>query len=250
MLYIYCVAIVRALCEYTIPNQKVLLIPLSGWIPMRTAVSRRSLVIVSIIIIISFIIGIYLYPMMPSRLASHWNAQGQVNGYMPKFWGLFLMPMISVAMLVLFVIIPQIDPLQKNIKRFVKYYEWFVILIIAFMFYIYLITIVWNLGYQFNLLLLLLPALGVLFYSAGVLIAKAKRNWSIGIRTPWTLSSDVVWEKTHRLGAVLFKIAGIITILGVFFQRYAFAVFFTAIMSAAIVPIVYSYFAYQKERKR
>lgn len=94
---------------------------------------RKSEIIIFGIIILSFAIGIYYYPQMPDKLASHWNVQGNVDSYMSKFWGLFFMPIISVVMLLLFILIPRINPLKSNIQQFSKYYNGFVLLI---MFYI------------------------------------------------------------------------------------------------------------------
>jgi len=64
---------------------------------------------------------------------------------------------------------------------------------------------------------MMVPALGILFYYCGILIENAKRNWFIGIRTPWTLSNEKVWERTHKIGGKLFKIAGLIAFLWYFF---------------------------------
>lgn len=203
-----------------------------------------------VIIILSFIIGLYLYNRVPEMMASHWGAQGEVNGYMPRFWGVFLMPIISAAMLLLFMLIPIIDPLKANIKKFRKYYDWFILLIIIFMFYIYMLTILRNLGFRFSMVNMLLPALGILFFYAGVLIENAKRNWSIGIRTPWTMSDEKVWEKTNKLGGKLFKISGIIAFLGLFFQKYAFLLFIVPIIISAIYLIFYSYFEYSKRKNK
>jgi uncharacterized membrane protein len=209
--------------------------------------TRISEIIALAIILLSFAMGIYFYAQMPERVASHWNAQGQVDGYMSRFWGLFLMPFISVGMLLLFVLIPKIDPLKTNIEKFRKYYDGFVVLMLLFLFYLYILTIQWNLGHRFNLTRLMCPALAILFYYCGVLIENAKRNWFIGIRTPWTLSSENVWEKTHRIGGRLFKTAGVIALLGIFFQKYA--LFFVLVPAIAIVvyTFVYSYVEYKKE---
>jgi len=198
------------------------------------------------IIIISFAVGFYFYSLMPETVASHWNERGEVNGYMPKFWGLFLMPIISLVLFFLFLLIPRIDPLKENIDKFRKYFDRFILLIIMFLFYIYLLTIFWNLGGIFNMTLLMTPPMGILFYYAGVLIENAKRNWFIGIRTPWTLSSDNVWDKTHKLGGKLFKIGGIITVLGVFFPKYSFYFIFP-IFLISIYLVVYSYSEHKKE---
>ncbi len=98
------------------------------------------------LILFTLIVGIYFYPQMPEKVASHWNAQGQVNGYMSKFWGLFLMPFILTGLGLLFIAIPRIDPLKANIEKFRKYYDRFIILFFIFMIAIYLQGILWNLG--------------------------------------------------------------------------------------------------------
>ena len=208
---------------------------------------RKSEIIIFGIILLSFAIGIYYYPQMPEKLASHWNAQGQVDGYTSKFWGLFLMPIISVGMLLLFVLIPRIDPLKSNILQFRKYYDGFVVLIMVFLFYLYLLTIFWNSGFTFNMITFLSPAFAILFYYSGILIENAKRNWFIGIRTPWTLSSDKVWDKTHKIGGKLFKIAGILALLAIFFETYAILIIVVPVIMVSIYTVVYSYFEYQKE---
>jgi uncharacterized membrane protein len=210
---------------------------------------RKSEIIILGIIILSFAISIYYYPQMPEKLASHWNAQGQVNGYMSKFWGLFLMPIISVGLILLFILIPRLDPLNSNIAQFRKYYDGFVVLIMVFLFYLYLLTIFWNIGYTFNMIIFLSPALAILFYYTGKLIENAKRNWFIGIRTPWTLSSDNVWDKTHKIGGKLFKIAGVFAFLAIFFQEFAIFIIVIPVIIISIYTVAYSYFVYQKEMK-
>jgi len=210
---------------------------------------RKNEIIALGVTLLSFVIGIYLYPQMPERMASHWNARGQVDGYIPKFWGLFLIPLTSVGLLLLFIIIPKIDPLKHNIEKFRKYYDIFVLLSIIFLLYIHLLTILWNMGVRFNMAQLLAPAFGILFYYCGILIENARRNWFIGIRTPWTLSSEKVWEKTHKVGGKLFKISGIIAFVGIFLQDYVLFLILVPVISTTIYTIVYSYFEYQKETK-
>jgi uncharacterized membrane protein len=85
-----------------------------------------------------------------------------------------------------------------------------------------------------------------LFYYLGILTENAKRNWFIGIRTPWTLSNDKVWNKTHKLGGKLFKIVGIVAFLGILFQKYVLLFIISAVIAVAIYIIVYSYFEYKK----
>lgn len=211
---------------------------------------RKTTIISLLIILISFIIGIYLYPQMDDLMASHWNAEGEVDGYMPKFWGLFLMPFVSIGLLLLFILVPKIDPLKANIKKFRKYFNIFIVIIFLFFFYVYILTILWSLGMRFNMVYPLIPAFTILFYYVGILVEKAKRNWFIGIRTPWTLSSDKVWEKTHKIGGKLFKAVGIIALFGILFGKYAMLFLVIPIILVSCYTVAYSYFEYQKEVKK
>ncbi|MBN2454313.1 SdpI family protein [Candidatus Woesearchaeota archaeon] len=209
---------------------------------------KRTILAAVILIIAAFAISAYYYPQFPEQIASHWNSAGEVDGYMGKFWGLFLMPIITAALLLLFLIIPKIDPLRKNVEKFRAYFDNFILIIIGFMFYIHLLTIVWNSGTTFSMGKAMAPAMAVIFYYAGVLMGKAKRNWFIGIRTPWTLSSDEVWDKTHKLGAKLFKIAAAVVLFGMLFAENMLVVL-VPVLLAAFIPIIYSYFEYKKAKK-
>jgi uncharacterized membrane protein len=210
---------------------------------------RKSGIIIFGIILLSFIISIYFYPQMPERIASHWNAQGQVDGYLSRFWGLFLMPFVLVGLALLFTTIPRIDPLKTNIEKFRKYYDGFIILFFIFMLSIHFQIIFWNLGIKISPNIIVPIGIGLLFFYTGVLCDNAKRNWSIGIRTPWTLSSERVWDKTHKIGGRLFKIAGVIAFIGIFFERYAIFFILVSVFLLAIYTFIYSYFEYQKEVK-
>jgi uncharacterized membrane protein len=210
---------------------------------------RKSEIVALGIIALSFALATYFYPLMPERVASHWNAQGQVNGYMSRFWGLFLMPLISVLLLLLFVLIPKIDPLKENIEKFRGYYDGFVVFMLLFLFYIFLLTIIWNTGRRFNMTRAIVPSLGILFYYLGGFLEHARRNWFIGIRTPWTLSSEVVWDKTHKLGGRLYKAAGVIALFGFFLPEFAIYLTIVPVILVGFYTVVFSYFEYQKETK-
>ena len=208
---------------------------------------RKATVAILAVIFISFFIGFYLYPQMPDRMAGHWNEKGSVDGYIPKFWGLFLMPIISFILFLFFLLIPEIDPLKENISKFRKYFDMTTLSIIIFLFYLYLLTLIWNSGIRFNMVKTLIPAFGILFYCCGILVEKTKRNWFIGIRTPWTLSNDFVWEKTHKIGGKLFKLSGIISFLGFLFSDFAIFFVLAPVFFTAIYTIIYSYFIYKKQ---
>ena len=197
------------------------------------------------IIIASFAISLYFYQWMPERMASHWNMAGDVDGYMPKVWALFLLPAISLAIFALFLVIPKLDPMRNNIEKFRAYFDNFILILFIFLFYIYLLTILWNVGARFNMGQMLVPAFGLLIYYAGILLQNAKRNWFIGIRTPWTLSNEQVWEKTHMLGGKLFRIAAVISFAGILFPDYALLFVLVPLIGFSVFLLVYSYVKYR-----
>lgn len=209
----------------------------------------KSVIIIWAITLLAFALGIYFYPLLPAQIPSHWNTAGEVDAYMGKFWGIFLAPLIMLGMALLFILLPRIDPRRENYQRFRGYYDGFFILLAAFFLVIQLQVILWSQGVQISPNVIFPVAVGLLFFYIGILCAHAKMNWFIGIRTPWTLSNEKVWEKTHRLGGKLFKIAGVVAIIGVFFGKLAFAFVIVPALMVAIYTVVYSYFAYQKELK-
>ena len=213
--------------------------------------TRTTTIIVLLMLVAGIAAGLLLWNRLPDQMASHWDINDQVNGYMPKIWGVFLMPLITLGMFLLFLVIPNIDPLKANIARFRETFNLFVALIVAFMLYIYALTLTWNLGYtNFKMSTSMLPAMGLLFIFVGFMLRKAKRNFFIGIRTPWTLSSDTVWDKTHQLGSILFMASGVLALIGgIFGGMTAFWFLFVPLIGSTIFLLVYSYVLYQRETK-
>jgi len=210
--------------------------------------STKTTIIVSVILIAAtLVVGLILYAQLPDPMPSHWNAAGEIDGYMSKFWGVFLMPIITIALVPLFLVIPHIDPLKANIAKFRGVFNWFIVAFVVYMLFVYGLTMAAALGYQFNMTYALLPIVGLLFIGAGYMMGKAKRNFFIGIRTPWTLSSETVWDKTHQLGSKLFMIGGAVTIVSAFLGEFGIWLMLAAMFVAAFVPIVYSYILWRRE---
>lgn len=164
----------------------------------------RKNILIFIIILLSLIISFYFYPQLDDKIISHWDSQGNANGYISKTTGVLLIPIIMIITYFLFVILPKIDPLKKNILSFKYEFDSYLIFFLLFLFYIHLLMILYTIGILFNFSKLILPALGILVYRTGILISRCKKNWFIGIKTPWTLSNDFVWDKTHRIAGNLY----------------------------------------------
>lgn len=203
--------------------------------------------IVLAIVLVSFAAGFALRDRMVDPMASHWNVRNEVDGYMPRFWGLFFAPAVLLALFLMFLVIPRIDPLRRNIEMFRRFFESFIIVLFLFLLYLYALTLAWNLGYRFVMVQLLAPGFAALFYLTGVMLERTKRNWFVGIRTPWTLSSDRVWDRTHRRGGRLFKIAGALSLGGMIVPSAALFFILAPILLAAADLVVYSYREYRAE---
>lgn len=212
--------------------------------------STKLTTILSLILISAALIaGALFWNQLPDPMPSHWNAAGEINGYMPKFWGIWLMPLMTLGITLLLTLVPSIDPLKANIEKFRGFYNFFIIGFVIYMIYIYALTLAAALGIKFNMSYMMLPAMGLLFVALSFLIKNAKRNFFIGIRTPWTLSNDDVWDKTHALGAQSFRIGGLIAMISILFGERGFWLFMIAILLATFVPVVYSYILWRKLQK-
>lgn len=213
--------------------------------------TRTTTIIVLIMIAAATLAGLLLWNRLPDLMASHWNINDRVDGYISKFWGVLMLPLITLGMFLLFRVFPSIDPMKANIAQFREAFNLFTVLIVGFMVYLYGLTLAWNLGYtNFRMSGAMLPAIGLLFIFIGFMMRQAKRNFFIGIRTPWTLSSDTVWNETHRVGAILFMVSGALAFIGGFFGgTTAFWMMFVPIIGSTIFLLVYSYMIYQRETK-
>lgn len=212
--------------------------------------TKLTTILVLILIAAAVIAGALFWDQLPEQMASHWNANDEVDGYMSKFWGVWMVPLMTLGMFGIFLLVPVIDPLKANIAKFRSVFNLFILLITAFMLYVHGLTLAWNLGYEFRMSSAMLPFMGILFIFIGYMLRQAKRNWFIGIRTPWTLSSDTVWDKTHQLGSVLFMASGVLAFLGALFGG-TIAMYLTLIpmLGSALFVVIYSFVLYQREMK-
>ncbi len=198
------------------------------------------------IVAAGFAASAWFYPQIPEIMATHWGVDGQANGYMNKFWGLFLLPIILTAIIGLMLIVPKIDPLKQNIAKFRGYYDNFILFIAVFLLYIHALTIAWNMGFEFDMTKSIIPAMAAIFWLAGILMEKSKRNWFVGVRTPWTISDDNVWNKTNKLGAKIFKIFAVAGLLIMFLPAVYFMWLIYVLIAASIYLIIYSYLLWRK----
>ena len=207
---------------------------------------------------LALIASLVLYPRLPAEIPTHWNIEGKIDGYGSKTWASFLMPAIMVGMLVLFWGIPWLSPKQFEVDSFRSTY-WFIALVITGMMgFIHALTLWAALATgrgqpQLDITRLMLAGLLVMFALIGNVMGKVRRNFYVGVRTPWTLASERVWNDTHRLAARLFVGAaavGLVAILLPLALPVAIITVVGLIMAAALWPVVYSLILYKRLEKR
>jgi len=211
---------------------------------------KRSMYYPLVIVMLMFLAGAYLYPQLPDQIPTHWNAQGEVDDYSSRDVGVFMMPVISLAIYLIFLAIPHMAVFKKNVKEFYDSYAGgFFTILMLFMFGVQLFSLFAGLGSQFEIMYFMVPAISMLFGYIGYILPKVKRNFFIGIRTPWTLASDRVWKKTHEMGGKLFMGSAVIMLLSLLFPPEAFWVSIVAIIAASFYMLLYSYLEFRKEKR-
>lgn len=192
----------------------------------------------------------YFYRFSPEIVTVHWNFQGQPDGYASKAFGAFFFPGLLAAIYLLMIISPYFDPRRDSYPEFEKAYHIFRQALLLIMTLIYWATGFYNIGYNINIGIITAVLIGLLMIIIGNYLGKIKRNWFFGIKTPWTLNSDDVWTKTHRLGGWLFMIFGLVIMIAPFLpQTAALAIFIGWLAVLLLGTFAYSYWLYQKEKK-
>lgn len=186
-------------------------------------------------------------PELPAQLTAHWNAAGTPDGTLPATAILVGGPALVASMVVLFELIPRIDPLGENIRIARTAYDAFALLTAGVVAYLHLLILVWNLGYTVEIYQAIAPAIAVLYIGSGYLMERVDPNWSVGVRTPWTLSSKEVWDQTHQRTAPLLKLVGVLALGGLVAPPLiAAALFVVPVLLVAAFSIGYSYIIYHR----
>lgn len=204
--------------------------------------------VILFLILVTLLAGIYLYPALPERVPSHWNIQGEIDGYSSRTFGAIGLPLINLGLYFMLIILPALDPKKKNYKGFESYYRSMRLFFHIFFAWLYIITIYAALGNHIEVDVITKGSIAVLFLLLGNMMGKFKPNYFVGLRTPWTLASDDVWRKTHRFGGKVWVAGSIVMLAAAFIKgTIGFVIFFTVLMFLVLIPTVYSYLKYKKD---
>jgi uncharacterized membrane protein len=199
------------------------------------------------IILLSLVVGAILYSHLPERVPIHWNVYGEIDGYGGRFTGAFGIPLLTLAAYVTMIVSPRIDPKRKNYEKFTGAYNAFIAAFVLFMLTLYGAILLVSFGYDLDIGMITPIGLGLLFIVMGNYLTRVRHNYFFGIKTPWTLASETVWRRTHRVGGILFVAAGLLTIASVVARPVPrFIITLSYILGASLVSVVYSYLVYRK----
>lgn len=191
-------------------------------------------------------LSILFYDKLPAQIPIHWNIEGAVDNWADK-WVIWILAGLPLILMILFAIIPKIDPRKENYQLHKKAYGTTIIGVNTFMFLLFLVAFLFMLGNDIDVSLVIPALAGGLFIILGNVMPTVKHNYTLGIKTPWTLADEGVWRKTHQLGGMAFIILGLVilgSLLAPGFVR--FTILISATLLITIGLFVYSYVLFKK----
>ena len=193
-----------------------------------------------------------VYTRLPETMAVHWDIDGNPNGWMPRAIGAAFGPVFIILLASLLRFVPRIDPRAENYTRFSEAYEVIVASVLVMMLVIHGIVLALALGYHVSVTRIVPALVGALFVVIGNMMPLVRPNWWFGFRTPWTLSSDRVWARTHRLGGYCMTAGGLVMILAALLlpPSLGLPLLVVVAVASAVGPAVYSYLTWKREQGR
>ncbi|MEE3892746.1 SdpI family protein [Priestia megaterium] len=200
------------------------------------------------ITVLTLVAWLIALPHLPATMPIHWGANGEADGFATKINAMILTVGIMVLIYFIIAFVPRIDPRKENYKYFSKTYNIVLNAVLLLFFFVNMSTILQGLGYNVPMSYIAPIMAGLVFIIIGNYLQRVRSNYFMGIRTPWTLSNETVWKKTHRLSGKLFFIGGLLILISAFLpDGYKSVIMWGSIVLCVAIPYLYSYLAYKKE---
>lgn len=212
---------------------------------------RKLLGLTAVTLLLMLLISAWAWGQIPAdaQVPVHWNAAGEVDRYGGKVEGLLLSPIITAGLMVLVAFITRLEPRRGNFLQSEKAFTMFWYVLLLFFLMLHVTTTGIALGYNIPLPLVIGVGIGLMFIVLGNFMGKIRSTYTFGIRTPWTLDSDLSWNKTHRLGGKLFMATGVLVLLTAVLGSsiLMFWVLMGGILITVSVSMVYSYIVWKND---
>jgi uncharacterized membrane protein len=211
--------------------------------------TRKYYLIALALMVACFVAAAILYPHLPSQVPTHWNIHGQVDHYSSKWWVLIYPPGMMLGMMGLMAALPWLSPRRFEVEPFRSTYLYIMVVLVTFIAFIQAMMLWAAMSNQMDIHKAIMGGVCLLIALLGNVLGKVQRNFYIGIRTPWTIADERVWNATHRLGAKTFVVGGLIgLILALVGAWPGFCL--GAVLLAAFVPAIYSLVYYKQLERR
>ncbi|PEA53802.1 hypothetical protein CON64_16360 [Bacillus pseudomycoides] len=202
-----------------------------------------------ILISITILAWVISWPHLPNTIVTHWSG-GTPDGYSSKLNGMLSLVGVMIGTYILLNVVSKIDPKKENYKKFSKSFTMITYSILFVLFIGNMDVIATGLGYDLPINRFSGLLVGLLFLVIGNYLPQCKPNYFIGIRTPWTLSNEEVWRKTHRFSGKVFIVLGIIMCGSIFAPvTWSTYIILTVVLGGVVITMLYSYLAYRKEMR-
>lgn len=200
---------------------------------------------------VSLYVWQFEYDRLPEQIPVHWDVNFEPDYFVAREDALlyFLLPPAGMAVFLgLWLALPWLSPRRFKVDRFRRVYEYIMALIVALFAYLHLVLL-WGYVEGVSPGRLIVAGFFLMFALLGNVMGQVQRNLWVGVRTPWTLASEAVWVRTHRVAAWLYVplgVAGFIAVLA----GAPLGVLFVVFLVVVLLPVVYSLVLYKRLERR
>lgn len=204
-----------------------------------------------VILAAMFLTGMVAWPQVADRLPLHWTVEGKVDVYGGRLAGLFGTPLVAGLLYAAMLLMPHYDLPNRNYARFAKPYLAIRYALLGFLAIVHGVLLCGAFHVPIPTVTIVYVSAGILVMVIGMLMPQIGPNWVVGVRTPWTLSNDVAWEKTHRVAGWLLPLAGVgIASVGIIRTGWVLYTALTLATAATLWLAMYSYLVWRQETRR
>lgn len=206
----------------------------------------KTIIVTSVVTILPMLAGFLMWDKLPEKMPTHWNFEGQIDGWSDKYFAVILMPLIMLGFHLVCTFATSFDPKAQNFNGKIFGIVLWICPVLSVL--CSTATYAAALGFDVKVEFIMPLFMGILFLIIGNYLPKCKQNYTIGIKIPWTLNDEENWNKTHRFAGILWTVCSLVIIVGAFFRSAVVYTTFVSIAVMVLAPMAYSYIYYRRNR--